>query len=194
MPTLLQTAVALTGAVQHLENTNVKPGSTRASVSMTELSGSVGGVYNHLTAAAAADRQAVADTLTDATAKLQEASANAKAAKAAIATADGAKAKAAAELDFAKATAAESVAQAVFGSAAAHAKASEPSDLLEDEAANLQAKAEECRNKSDNLKREGDAAVVTIQEHADRFIQEATEAYKTRMTEIEAEVKKALGV
>jgi hypothetical protein len=78
----------------------------------------------------------------------------------------------------------------VYSSAAAHAKAAGPSELLEDEAANLQAQAEDAREKSANLKLKGDAAVVTIQEHADRFVAEATETYKARMTEIKAEVKK----
>ena len=46
----------------------------------------------------------------------------------------------------------------MYGSAAAHAKAAGPSELLEDEAANLQAQAEDAREKSDNLKLKGDAA------------------------------------
>jgi hypothetical protein len=78
----------------------------------------------------------------------------------------------------------------LYGSAAAHTKAAGSSELLEDKAANLRAQAEDAREKSYNLKLEGNAAVVTIQEHADRFVAEATETYKARKTEIEAEVQK----
>ena len=195
MPTLQQTAVALSGAVNFLENKDTKNAhSTRASVSMTELGNSAGGVFNHLTEAETRERQAVADDVGRTAGLLKQAEANVKEAKAGVKGADGKKAKASAEMELAKEQARLTVAKATAEAAAAHATAAAPVNELEDKATQLQANAEDARDAADTLKAEGDEHVAAAQDKADADIEEAEATYDAAMTVIENEVKSALGV
>jgi len=190
MPTLQQTAVVLAGAVTHLQALGAKPGSS----GMTELGNSAGSVFNYLREKAALERQVVGDAVNATADTLKVAKAKAKETKAAIGAADGKKAVAAAELDAAKADAAVTVAKVATGAAETHAKAAAPADKQEDAATDHQAKAELARTVADKLKAEGQDAVAGAQDEADEVIAEAEKAYDLRMTDIENEVKSALGV
>ena len=194
MPTITQTTKAVTAAVNYLENQNTKPGSTRATISMTELAASGGGVFNHLTDQTANERQAVIDLVTTTADALKQAEANVKEAKAGVKGADGKKAKASAEMELAKEQARLTVAKATAEAAAAHATAAAPVNELEDKASQLQANAEDARDAADTLKAEGDEHVASAQDKADADIEDAEAAYDAAMTVIEAEVKSALGV
>jgi hypothetical protein len=194
MPTLQQTATTLRGAVNHLQVQSVKPGSTRATIGMDELGNSAGQVFNHLSDQKAQERLDVARIAILTDEALKAATVDAKAAKDAIKSADGKKAAASATLEAAKAEARLTVAKAAAEAAAAHAKAAAPVDELEDKAAAVQAQAEAARDAADTLRAEGDDHVADAQETADADIEEAKQAYDLRMTEIENEVRKSLGV
>jgi len=194
MPSLQQTTVALSGAVIFLENKDVKPGSTRATISMRELGSSADGVFNHLSDKAGRERRAVHDLVISTSDALKEANANAKTTHAAIASADGKKAKAAAELEAARAEAAAAVAKVANLAATAHAKAASPADALEDEAASLQAKAEAARDAADTLKIEGEDSVTNATTAAADAVTKAEAFYEATLAEIEKEVRSVMGV
>jgi multidrug efflux pump subunit AcrB len=194
MPTLQQTAVALTGAVTHLEVQNVKPGSTRATVSMGELGSSAGVVFNHLEDKEKRERQAIANTLRTAEATLKDAQGRVKDAKSDVESLVGAKDKAAAELELSKASAAAIVAMTVLEAAKAHAKASQPASAMEDKAVDLQIQAENSRDKADTLRVEGDEHIAEAKVAAERAIAEANEHYDETLAEIEEGVRSVMGV
>ena len=193
MPSLQQTAVALSGAVKFLENIGTKPGSTRATIGMNELGNSAGGVFAHLTQASAQARQAVTDTTEFTVAAQSAAEAAIKEATGAIASADGARARLEAELELARAEAVLAEAKVAAKAAAAHQKASASADIAEEAATEAQVKAEAKRDEADQARADGDEQITTAKTEAAAMIAAAEVRYDNAMTALEADMKVALG-
>jgi hypothetical protein len=189
-----QTAKALSSAAKNLSKKGQKPGRSRVAIPVSELTSAGSQIAANLDAADAASRDAIQGTARDASKVVSDSQTKLRAAQAAVKTADGSRAKAAAELDVKKAEAALSVAKIADGAAQQHLKASSPAEKAEDEAATYQAKAEAARSAADAVRTEGDGAITTAVESADRAVVEARKEYDQAMTRIEAEVRSALGI
>lgn len=195
MPTLQQTAVALSGAVNFLENKDVKPGSTRALITMNELGSSAGSIFSHLSETEARERQAVTDLVDSTTDGLKLAKDQVTAAKAAIKAADGKKkAVAEATLQLSKAEAAERTAEVVATAAATHAGFHDKAVILEDAAGAAQAKAETARDAADEARAAGDSLISQAEAGAEAAVAEAKMVHDKTLRALEEEVRKALGV
>ena len=194
MPTSIQqTAVALSGAVKFLENIGTKPGSTRATIGMSELGTSAGGVFDHLTQASAQERQSVANTVEFTAAAQAAAEKVVKEATGAVASADGARTRINAELDLARSEAALVEAKVAAKAAAAHQKASAPADSAEDAALDAQVKAEAKRDEADQARADGDEQITAAKIEAAAMVAAAEVRYDNAMTALEADMKVALG-
>jgi hypothetical protein len=189
-----QTAKALSSAAKNLGAKGQKPGRTRVAIPVTELNSSGSQIAANLDAADQAARDAVQATAQLSAKAVSDAQTKLRAAQAAVKTADGKRAKAAAELEVKRVQAALSVAKVADDAAQKHLKASSPVEKLEDSAAEAQAKAESARAGADAVRTEGDSAITTAVESADAAVVTAVAEYDQAMTKIETEIRAALGV
>jgi hypothetical protein len=189
-----QTAKALSSAAKNLSTKGQKPGRTRVAIPVSELTSAGSQIAANLDAADQAARNAIQATAQLTSKAVSDAQTKLRAAQAAVKTADGSRAKAAAELDVKKAEAALSVAKVADGAAQQHMKISAPADKAEDAASIAQANAEAARSAADAVRTEGDSAINTAVESADRAVVEAGKEYDEAMTRIESEVRSALGI
>ena len=194
MPTLQQTATTLRGAVDHLQVQSVKAGSTRATIGMDELGNSAGTVFNHLSQAEMSERQAVTDLVGTTADAVKLAKARITAAQHAVSSADGKRAAAEATLQLATVQAKHRTAEVAAKAASVHAGFNDKAVTAEDAASAAQAKAEAARDAADEARVSGNDLVSQAAADAQAAITDAEATYDATMTEIENEVRSALGV